>query len=382
MTHTPPPAEGPSRGAAAYGVPPHAPMPPAYAPRPTGKQLRSMPVPHPLPVTYPHLLRTVTWEQDWWRTLIGGVLLPFWYFAGILLLLPLYLIAVGVQSAVTGESYGDVALGLVNIASGDIGPASMFYINIHLASITWVAFLLMAYLHRMRPGWLTSVAPRMRWRYFWACLGLSVVAIMVSLGLSLVLPGAADDGTGGAVNDFTGELIALAIVILLTTPLQAIGEEYGFRGYLMVALGSLSGWIAERTGITRERAMAVGTVTAIVGTSLLFALAHGVQNFPLFFDRFTFGLIAGVLVVRTGGLEAGIALHVLNNLVAFALAIVYGNVGEALTVSEVSAWNIPMTIAQNGVYLVLCLLVFRRMGLSRHTRGQSDGAPEAVPQAS
>lgn len=378
MSYMPPPAEGQSRGAAAYG----APMPPVQAVRPTGEQLRSLPVPHPHPVTYPHLLRTVTWEQDWWRTILGGVALPFWFFGGILFLLPLYLVAAGVQSAISGESYGEVFAGLADLATGDISPASMFYINIHLASITWVAFLLMAYLHRMRPGWLTSVAPRMRWRYFWACMGLSVVAILISLGLSLVLPGSVDDGTGGAVNDFTGELIALAIVIALTTPLQAIGEEYGFRGYLMVALGSLSGWIAERTGITRERAMAVGTVIAIVGTSLLFAMAHGVQNFPLFFDRFTFGLIAGVLVVRTGGLEAGIALHVLNNLVAFALAIVYGNVGEALTVSEVSVWNIPMTIAQNGVYLVLCLLVFRRMGLSRHTRGQSDRAPEAVAQAS
>lgn len=382
MTQTPPPAQGPTPGTPAYGVPPRAPMPPAYAAGPTGKQLRALEVPHPHPVTYPHLLRTVTWEQDWWRTILGGVALPFWYFAGILLLLPVYLVAVGVQSTITGEAYGDVFMGLFGLATGEISPASMFYINVHLASITWVAFLLMAYLHRMRPGWLTSVAPKMRWGYFWACMGLSVVAILVSLGLSLVVPGAADDGTGGAVNDFTGELIALALVIALTTPLQAIGEEYGFRGYLMVALGSLSGWIAERTGITRERAMAIGTVVAIVGTSLLFALAHGVQNFPLFFDRFTFGLIAGILVVRTGGLEAGIALHVLNNLVAFALAIVYGNVGEALTVSEISAWNIPMTIAQNGIYLVLCLVVFRRMGLSRHTRGRSESAPEAVPQAS
>ena len=32
--------------------------------------------------------------------------------------------------------------------------------------------------------------------------------------------------------------LATAIVILFTTPLQAIGEEYGFRGYLMQAFGS------------------------------------------------------------------------------------------------------------------------------------------------
>ena len=43
---------------------------------------------------------------------------------------------------------------------------------------------------------------------------------------------------------------------------------------------------------------------ALLVTSTLFAMAHGLQNFPLFFDRFMFGFIAGWLVIRTGGLEA------------------------------------------------------------------------------
>ena len=80
-----------------------------------------------------------------------------------------------------------------------------------------------------------------------------------------------------------------------------MGEEYGFRGYLMQASGSFF----------RSR------IAALLITSGLFALAHGVQNFPLFFDRFAFGLIAGLIVILVGGLEAGIALHILNNLLAF-----------------------------------------------------------------
>ena len=100
--------------------------------------------------------------------------------------------------------------------------------------------------------------------------------------------------------------------MLLTTPLQAAGEEYAFRGYLLQAIGALTrrAWIA------------------LVLTSLLFAMAHGLQNFPLFFDRFMFGLIAGWLVIRTGGLEAGIALHVLNNLLAFGAGILFGDVAR------------------------------------------------------
>ena len=72
-------------------------------------------------------------------------------------------------------------------------------------------------------------------------------------------------------------------------------------------------------------------------------------------------------MILVGGLEAGIALHILNNLLAFAVAIVFGDLQGALTVSEVSWWQLPVTVAQNGVYLVLVLLVARRMGLPNRT---------------
>ena len=80
---------------------------------------------------------------------------------------------------------------------------------------------------------------------------------------------------------------------------------------------------------------------ALLITSGLFALAHGAQNFPLFFDRFAFGLMAGLIVILVGGLEAGIALHILNNLLAFAVAIAFDQLDGALTVSEVSWWQLP-----------------------------------------
>ena len=36
--------------------------------------------------------------------------------------------------------------------------------------------------------------------------------------------------------------------------------------------------------------------------ALIFALAHGLsQDWPVFFDRFAFGVVAGILVIRTGG---------------------------------------------------------------------------------
>ena len=75
-------------------------------------------------------------------------------------------------------------------------------------------------------------------------------------------------------------------------------------------------------------------------------------------------------MVLLGGLEAGIAMHVVNNLVAFGLAIATGSVAEALSVSEVSWWRILVTVTQHGSYLVLVLWAARRLGV-RVVRGAS-----------
>ena len=113
-------------------------------------------------------------------------------------------------------------------------------------------------------------------------------------------------------------------------------------------------------------------------TAVLFALAHGVQNFPLFFDRLAFGLIAGWLVIRTGGLEAGIALHVLNNFLAFGIALAFGDTRQTLNVTEVSLVASAVTVTQSACTCVLVLLVARRMGLpAPPTRRRAE--PGAAP---
>jgi membrane protease YdiL (CAAX protease family) len=236
--------------------------------------------------------------------------------------------------------------------------------------MTLVTWFLLRVLHGMRPRWLTSVVPRMRWRLFAICLGIAFLALVAQILVGTVLPGDAEGDLSGKLNDFTTGTAISAVVILLTTPLQAAGEEYLFRGYLLQAIGSLF-----------PRAQAeLSKWVAILVTALVFALAHGVQNFPLFFDRFAFGLIAGWLVTRTGGLEAGIALHVLNNFLAFGLALTYGDLSETLNVSEVSWWNLVLTVTQSAVYAGLVLLVARKMNLQTHTRppaAEPDGAPSA-----
>jgi membrane protease YdiL (CAAX protease family) len=300
--------------------------------------------PHPEPRTYPLMLRT--WTYRWWKPLVGILLLVL----GMLVVVPTLLLA-PLAGLVALDHQGSFQKAFEDALNLDhVSWQGMLYLNLALAGLVPVTWLIVRFVHRMRPRWLMSVRPGIRWGFFWACAGLAPVAMFAQLFVGVLLPTDPND-LGSSVNDLTGRLVGLGVVVLLTTPLQAIGEEYAFRGYAMQAFGALSRrpWIA------------------IVLSAVLFALAHGIQNAPLFLDRFAFGLMAGYVVFRTGGLEAGIAMHIWNNLVAFGFALLLGNIDDSLNVTEVSWWNIPLTITQNGVYLVLVLVVARAMGIGNRT---------------
>jgi membrane protease YdiL (CAAX protease family) len=335
--------------------------------RPRG---RPDPVPAPAypwtgPTPYPQLLRTPTYAA--WRSLVGTVTVLFWFVAGGTVLLPLLLLFVAVQARIEGTAMPSLA----EVAKLDpLTPASLLWLNCVLAALTLVAFALVRWLHHLRPRWLTSVRPGLRTRFFLACVPIAVIAMVVQVLLAAVLPtgdsGAGSADPGGSPNHLGWQALAFALVILVSTPLQAMGEEYVFRGYLMQAIGSLF-----------PRWSTVAVWATLVGTSLLFALAHGSQNVPLFLDRFAFGMLASYLVLRVGGLEAGIALHVMNNFFAFGLALVSGDITTILKVSEASYWNLPVTVVQSVLYLVLVLAVAKRMGVTNRTSGPATNATSA-----
>lgn len=338
-----PPQPGPGRGGypASYRPAPPPPLPD---------------FPHPEPRPYYLMLRT--WNYATWRPIAGIAVV----IAGMLLVAPLVLLPVlALGVAIEGGPFWDNFQKAATLATVD--PAALLYLNLVLGSMILITWFVMRVFHRMRPRWLMSVRPGIRWKFFFICLGLAVVALVAQLLVGSLLPGDTND-VGGKLNHFTASSAAVAVIVIFTTPLQAAGEEYVFRGYLMQAFGALfrRKWVA------------------IITTATLFALAHGVQNFPLFFDRFAFGLIAALAVTLTGGLEAGIALHILNNFLAFGIAVAFGDLTQTLNVSHVSWWNIVLTITQSGVYLGLVVLVARRMGLQTKTRPPGETQEEPVPQ--
>jgi len=280
-----------------------------------------------------------------WRPIVGVVALAAWLvlFSSIVVAVPFLMYAVA-----SGQDISAFWERLVD--TDDVTPLSLGYLNVVLASSIGMVFLTAWLLHGMRPGVITSVQPRMRWRFFAACLGLALLALIAAIVVGALMPQqATTDGAEitGKLNPWTSTTRDFALVVLFLTPFQAAGEEYVFRGYLTQAFGGLFGqrWVA------------------VVVPAVLFALAHGAQSAPIFFDRLAFGLVAGVLVILTGGLEAGIAMHVLNNFVAFGLALAFGDMASALNPTGGSWWSIPSTLAQSLVYLGLAYAASRAMGL-------------------
>lgn len=290
-----------------------------------------------------------------WRPLAGVVLLLVLFVVGQFVLVNLVALAL----AVGGDSASEVNDKL----SGDTAtPSFLAAVNLGWAAAIPAVLLVAWLLHRMAPGWVVSVAGRLRWRWLLACFGLALLALALTVAVSSVLP---DQGTGsvdlgGATNPWTSTVRDFVLVVVLLTPLQAAGEEFVFRGYLAQACGGLT---------ARFGAVVSGTV-AVAVPAVLFGLAHGLgQGLPIFLDRFAFGVVAGVLVLLTGGLEAGIAMHVLNNFLAFGMALAFGDMTEALTPTDGTWWALPVTLTQSLSYLALTLGVARRLGVRNRTRG-------------
>ena len=295
-----------------------------------------------------------------WRPVVGTLTLA----ACFLVVVPVLVqVPFAIGFAVAGRPVVDSMERLIDL--DDPTPLGLAYLNLSLALAIPVTWLIVRLYHGILPRWLSSVNPRIRWGWLVACFGLSFVALVATLVVSAFLP-AQQEGAelSGQLNDFTATTRDFLLVVLFLTPLQAAGEEYAFRGYLTQAFGGLFG-----------RAWA-----AVLLPALLFALAHGAQSAPVFFDRFAFGVVAGLLVVLTGGLEAGIAMHVLNNWLAFGIALAFGDMASTLNPVGGSWWTIPVTLTQSLVYLGVVLFVARRVGL--RTRTETPAVPGVLVASS
>ena len=320
-----------------YGAPPYVPFvpPPPLYPPPFALATRSgrpvtPPGAPPFDVPRPYLLLMRARDWAWWRPLLGWLLFGVLYVvAGIVLFL--VVLVTGVVPDLALSDLTDVAVLLVTNLS--------LIVAIPIVWLCWVVP------HGMSLGWASSVLGRLRWRLFlpWTVRALATLGVAVALGLVISVA-----ATGAEVTGPGSSFPWMLLVVLTTTPLQSAAEEYVFRGYLSQ---TIAGWIG------RPR---VGAVVAGIVSAALFSAAHGPPDVQTFLYRFAIGLALSAAVWLTGGLEAAIALHAVNNVVLFLLAGALGDRAAAAEPGGVVGWGTSLLGVLGMAAFVAWVVVVRR----------------------
>ncbi len=277
---------------------------------------------------YHQLLRGAR-RYRWWKVLLTLLLSLLYY----LTLSVVFTIPFGIVIALSG---GDILMDLGEYAVPDTqNPLSLV---LTLGSIilmipaVWLAMVSTG----LRPfARVWSVALRIRWRWIGrtilpAMLTLIVMNVVGTIVNVLAMPAEALEGDGVDMStlDLSLALWSLLIVLLLV-PLQATAEEVVFRGLFMQSLGAWFGGLRGSGAVAR---FVRGPWLVILIPALLFGFSH-IYDLWGFLAVTAMAVAAGWLTWRTGGLEAAITIHVVNNLVAFGfMAFAVG--GETAQVAD------------------------------------------------
>ncbi|MEZ0073555.1 type II CAAX prenyl endopeptidase Rce1 family protein [Planotetraspora sp. GP83] len=296
-------------------------------------------VPPPPGARYDRLARTAV--HRWWRPIVGSLAIV----AGFVVVSLAVVLAASLLSVIVRLSLARDGTRFFTDPLLDLG-FQLGLLALAIPLVYGAAWLI----QRRPPGTLSSVAFRLRWGWLGTCVLVAVVAValaQVAETVTLVLTGADPGYSWGGWDRF----LPAIVVILLLVPFQAAAEEYIFRGWILQAFGAYlrNPW------------------PGILLGSAAFAALHGYTDWGIGYV-FGFGVLMGWLAIRTGGLEAPIALHVTNNVVAFGLTAASGDLGSALQQGALPWQSIAGTVVQFAVYGFAVVIIARKRAIQTVSR--------------
>ncbi|MDF2507392.1 MAG: family intrarane metalloprotease [Microbacterium sp.] len=287
-----------------------------------------------------HRLARLRPRYRWWRMLVTGIVGVALYVVILLLTIVPFVVA---SLFVPGWG-AEMQVLLTTVQYFDLDRPWLF-LALVLPLILMIPALLLAsrIVEGRGVGLLSSVTGRLRMGWLGRSMLLALAVFVVYF--AAVLGGAAVTGEV-IVPDFSHPALwVMVLLVLLLIPLQAAAEEYVFRGYLMQLIG---GWL-------RHPAF------AILLPVPLFVLGHGYDIWGAA-SVGMFAIVAAWLTWRTGGLEAAISLHIINNALIFLL-------GTVDLVDANATTGTPVDLLASAVAMVVyALLADRwagRLGVAR-----------------
>ena len=275
-----------------------------------------------------HRLSHVNPRARWFTPVLEGLLIAGIYFV-LLLIVSFALLAFAVMLRVPYDYLTDLQRVYANVFKTPLVFITFFISIIPVIPAIFIARLITNF----KPlGLIHSIAGRMRWSYLGVFLGFGFLIFGLYYVGFATLDGSLT--TQNSVHPLNSGMFWLYIVlILLIVPFQCYAEELLFRGYLMQTVGR---WLKN-------------PVWAIIIPAPIFMVLHGYGLWGLL-SVLTMALIAGFLCWYTGGLEAGIGLHIANNVSIFIFGLLgledpFGAVREEQPLDFVQALILQLAFA-------------------------------------
>lgn len=307
-----------------------------------------------------HRLSHVNPRARWFTPVLEGLLIAGIYFV-LLLIVSFALLAFAVMLRVPYDYLTDLQRIYANVFKTPLVFVALLITIIPVIPAIFIARLITNF----KPlGLIHSIAGRMRWSYLGVFLGFGFLIF----GLYYVGFAALDGSltTQNSVHPLNSGMFWLYIVlILLIVPFQCYAEELLFRGYLMQTVGR---WMKN-------------PVWAIIVPAPIFMVLHGYGLWGLL-SVLTMALIAGFLCWYTGGLEAGIGLHIANNVSIFIFGLLgledpFGAVREEQPLDFVQALILQLAFAG-----LVYMYTYRQKRKAALNQGQDAAAASSAEGAS
>ncbi len=299
------------------------------------------------PRSYLHQMRTARYR--WWRPLLALAAGLATFFAISMFLSVVWLVLDPSLLETTDAA-----------AIDPTDPVTMLIGNLMLAGLIPATLVATRVGHWRPMGKVWSVTGRIRWGWLLRAALVTTLVWGAYLALAWILSG--EEPT--ARPEHWGWLL---LITLLTTPLQAAGEEVAFRGGLMQGVGA---WIGRPV---------LALVVSTVLSAATFALAHTSLDPWILLDLGGMAIACCYLTWRTGGLEAAIVLHVVNNLVITIGLTLLGGIQDAYVTEETTstAGGAGLGVLATAVMTAILLWLARRSGVAPQGFGRPALNPES-----
>ena len=294
-----------------------------------------------LPKTY--LVRMKEQERyRWWKPIVAFLLacLLFVLFTGIAFFAIGFSGAPSPIGALLEQSETLTAdelmqQGLESLAESGLGISLLLGSVILLLPAIWIA------MNATRLGGLktlSSVEGHLRWQR----IGRLIVPVFLIFAVGNLAELAITCLLSGEMPAFSLPSLSYILMILILVPIQSATEEYAYRGFLMQSFGS---WIPI-------------AIIPLILQAVIFMGSHTYNIWGLL-AILAFGLIAGILALKTGGLEASIVFHAMNNICAF---LVSAAVGANAMAAEATILDMALSIALDLIVFFAILHIMKKKG--------------------